>query len=107
MSDYYSHSRPELRPYLPEQYHRVLEVGCAEGRFARNYLPGTEVWGVEPSTAAAQAVTTGARQVNEAGHAISELVAEVGKVSGLVAEISAASDESGPSTRIRLGPNRA
>ena len=55
MSDYYSHSRPELRPYLPAQYRRVLEVGCAEGRFAGNYLPGTEVWGVEPSQAAEQA----------------------------------------------------
>ena len=43
--------------------------------------------------ASVEAVEQGAKQVNEAGGAIGRLVGEVDKVSGLVAEISAATDE--------------
>ncbi|WP_256645330.1 methyl-accepting chemotaxis protein [Thermomonas paludicola] len=43
--------------------------------------------------ASVQAVNQGARQVHEAGGTIRQLVGEVGKVSGVVAEISAATDE--------------
>jgi methyl-accepting chemotaxis protein len=40
-----------------------------------------------------KAVDEGARQVQEAGKAIGDLVGEVDKVTGLVSEISAATDE--------------
>lgn len=53
MTDYYLQARPELRSFLPAEYSRVLEIGCAAGAFFGNYKPGTEVWGVEPSAAAA------------------------------------------------------
>lgn len=54
MDDYYRHTRPELKSFLPEHYSHVLEVGCAAGSFFANYRVGTEVVGVEPSPTAAK-----------------------------------------------------
>ncbi len=49
---YSSHLRPEMVSFVPDRRGRVLEVGCAEGRFLAA-LPGvTERWGIEPSPAA-------------------------------------------------------
>ena len=43
-----------MMPLLPEKYSRVLEIGCADGRF-RDYLGERhEYWGVEPVEAAAR-----------------------------------------------------
>jgi len=39
--------RLEMIPFLPENYHRVLEVGCGEGAFSRNLSQTSERWGVE------------------------------------------------------------
>lgn len=33
--------------FLPEEYHRVLEIGCGEGNFSQNLKPGSEIWGCE------------------------------------------------------------
>ncbi len=50
--------------------------------------------------ASVQAVNQGATQVQDAGGTIGGLVGEVGKVSGLVAEISAASEEQAAGVRV-------
>ena len=47
--DYYSFSRRDVVGFLPQSFHRVLEVGCAEGRFIENLPHGHEYWGVEPN----------------------------------------------------------
>ena len=39
---------------LPEQYSKVLEVGCGEGNFRINLSQENEYWGVEPIEASAR-----------------------------------------------------
>jgi len=41
--------------FLPDEYHRVLEIGWGEGQFRRHLKPGAEVWGIEPDLKAAAA----------------------------------------------------
>jgi len=41
--------REELVPFLPDGYHRILEVGCAYGAFRENLKQKNEYWGIEPS----------------------------------------------------------
>lgn len=56
-SSYWAQPRPEMAGFVPERRARVLEIGCAEGRFLTS-LPGIEeAWGIEPSDAAAVAGT--------------------------------------------------
>jgi SAM-dependent methyltransferase len=58
--DYYAQARPEMLAFVPETTRRLLDIGCSEGRFGagvKEKLPGCEVWGVEPSAAAAAAKT--------------------------------------------------
>jgi len=50
---YYQGARKEVARFLPEQYSRVLEVGCGEGGFHVNLKPGCEHWGIEPNHGAA------------------------------------------------------
>ena len=45
--DYYQNSRCDMRDFIPDKYSRVLEIGCAEGRFMTNLNPDVEVWGIE------------------------------------------------------------
>ena len=47
-SGYFQNLRPEMIPFLPDDYARVLEIGCGEGRFSDNLKSGSEVWGIEP-----------------------------------------------------------
>lgn len=54
-STYYRGSRREVAQFLPEQYSRVLEIGCGEGGFRGNLGRNCEYWGVEPIQAAARA----------------------------------------------------
>ncbi len=57
-ADYFAQSRPEVLPFVPQTARRILDVGCAEGRFGealKRMVPGREVWGVEINPAAAQA----------------------------------------------------
>lgn len=53
---YYIQPRPEMLPLVPENAHRVLELGCAEGAFAATVKArtGGEVWGMEFSPEVAE-----------------------------------------------------
>jgi 2-polyprenyl-3-methyl-5-hydroxy-6-metoxy-1,4-benzoquinol methylase len=44
----YNFERDEVTPQLPNEYSRVLDIGCSDGRFAKNLLPNCEYWGIEP-----------------------------------------------------------
>lgn len=51
---YFLNSRSEMRDFVPPgRLGRVLEVGCASGRFIST-LDASERWGIEPDDAAAQ-----------------------------------------------------
>ena len=45
---YYRGVRAEVAKFLPEQYSKVLEIGCGEGGFHNALLQESEHWGVEP-----------------------------------------------------------
>lgn len=47
--DYFSHSRPEMLPFVPKDAIRVLDVGCGRGAFGRllKHQRALEVIGVE------------------------------------------------------------
>lgn len=47
-AEYYQCAREELAFLLPEQYSKVLEVGCGRGMFRKNLDKDHEYWGVEP-----------------------------------------------------------
>lgn len=57
-SEYYANARPEIVPFLPEIYTRVLEIGCGEGRFRLNMKRDCEYFGVEFCAHAAAAAET-------------------------------------------------
>lgn len=47
--DYYSYSRKELFPFIPQQIKHSLDVGCARGLFSENLKKekNPETWGIE------------------------------------------------------------
>lgn len=47
--NYYQNYRGEMKPLLPTNYSRVLEIGCGEGYFRDNLSLEHEYWGVEPT----------------------------------------------------------
>ncbi len=51
---YYTNPRAEMADLLPARYQTVLDIGCAEGAFAKTLKPGSEIWGIEPVAAIAQ-----------------------------------------------------
>lgn len=53
---YYSHTRNELVPFIPNNIESVLDVGCAGGNFGQmlKELFNCEVWGIEPDENAAK-----------------------------------------------------
>jgi len=55
MNDYYCMSRPEIFKLIPSGVQRILEIGCAAGRFRLNFKMDVEYWGVEPVAEAASA----------------------------------------------------
>lgn len=58
MADYYDGLNQKLFQALPAKAHRVLELGCANGRLGRRYKelnPGTVWWGVDLSAQALDA----------------------------------------------------
>jgi 2-polyprenyl-3-methyl-5-hydroxy-6-metoxy-1,4-benzoquinol methylase len=63
--DYYRHERPEMMRYVPKTAQRVLELGCAEGRFAAaiKRRTGGEVWGIEFNPVAAAQAAAGIDRV--------------------------------------------
>ena len=46
--EYYDQVRPEVARLLPENYSKVLEIGCGKGLFRNNLTKENEYWGVEP-----------------------------------------------------------
>lgn len=54
VSRYYQHYRSEMIPALPDQYAKVLEIGCGEGRFRTHLSLPHEYWGIEPTALAAK-----------------------------------------------------
>jgi 2-polyprenyl-3-methyl-5-hydroxy-6-metoxy-1,4-benzoquinol methylase len=67
--DYFGWDRREMLRYLPAGTARLLDVGCARGRFgalARGRL-GAEVWGIEPDEGAAMAAERVLDRVVRAG----------------------------------------
>jgi 2-polyprenyl-3-methyl-5-hydroxy-6-metoxy-1,4-benzoquinol methylase len=57
---YYKASHRELLPLVPTSSRRVLEIGCAEGKFGRLVKDtiGAEVWGVELNPEVAEKAKT-------------------------------------------------
>jgi 2-polyprenyl-3-methyl-5-hydroxy-6-metoxy-1,4-benzoquinol methylase len=54
---YYSHTREEVLPFLPQRIAKLLDVGCGAGAFGRLVKErwGAQVWGLEINAAAAAA----------------------------------------------------
>jgi 2-polyprenyl-3-methyl-5-hydroxy-6-metoxy-1,4-benzoquinol methylase len=52
---YYDYAREEMLKFVPKHARRVLEIGCANGRFSEliKRRQGAEVWGIESEAAAA------------------------------------------------------
>jgi SAM-dependent methyltransferase len=67
-SPYYEGARKEVAKFLPEQYSRVLEVGCGEGGFHINLKQGCEHWGIEPVHPAADIARRKLHRVIEASY---------------------------------------
>ena len=54
---YYDNQRVEMLPFIPEGVSSLLEVGCSSGAFGaavKKHFRDCEVWGIEPSPAAAE-----------------------------------------------------
>ena len=60
---YYQNSRREMCEFIPNRYSRVLDIGCAEGRFATNLNPSAEIWGVEMNARSADIAKTRMKKV--------------------------------------------
>jgi len=45
---YFTYMRPEMVPFLPDEYSKVLEIGCNVGNFRQYVSKPCEYWGVEP-----------------------------------------------------------
>lgn len=53
-NQYYQFARSEMLAFLPDDYSKVLEVGCGAGSFIKSLKKSTESWGVEQDTAAGE-----------------------------------------------------
>lgn len=49
---YYNSARVEVFDFVPSGAQKILEIGCGEGAFRKNF-GDIEYWGVEPNVAAA------------------------------------------------------
>ena len=47
-SEYYHFDRKEMIPFIPQNYSKVLEIGCGSGGFRDNLSLEHEYWGIEP-----------------------------------------------------------
>ena len=47
-SEYYQWNRSEMNIFIPEQYSKILEIGCGEGNFRENLKKKNEYWAIEP-----------------------------------------------------------
>ena len=55
---YFGFTRPEMVQFLPDEYSRILEIGCCEGNFRQLCGRPCEYWGVEPFENAAEIAKT-------------------------------------------------
>ena len=44
---YYKQGRAEVKPFLPEKYTKILEIGCGGGGFRRHLDENAEYWGLD------------------------------------------------------------
>ena len=51
---YYQFARSEMLAFLPDNYSKVLEVGCGAGSFIKSFDKSAEYWGVEQDSVAAE-----------------------------------------------------
>lgn len=49
---YFKHQRNEVFSFLPDDYKRVLDIGCGEGVFSAQLKNDSEKWGIELNSAA-------------------------------------------------------
>lgn len=61
--NYYQRDRQEMRPFLPEHYSKILEVGCGEGNFRSTLSLKNEYWGVEQNIHSANKAKTNLSRV--------------------------------------------
>lgn len=52
-NQYYQFSRSEMLALLPDDYSKVLEVGCGAGNFIKSLKKSSESWGIEQNHDAA------------------------------------------------------
>lgn len=55
---YFHSMRPEMVPFLPNEYSKILEIGCNVGNFRQHISKPCEYWGVEPFEKAAEIAKT-------------------------------------------------
>lgn len=73
--NYYQNARPEVFSIIPQNVMRVLEIGCAAGRFRQNFKTPVEYWGVEPVVLAAQeARSVGIKVLDGTYETVEELI---------------------------------
>jgi SAM-dependent methyltransferase len=78
---YFTHARPEMRPFVPDSARRILDIGCGEGAFAaslKREREGVSVTGVEIDPGAAQTARAHLDRVltGDAASALPQLEAE-------------------------------
>jgi 2-polyprenyl-3-methyl-5-hydroxy-6-metoxy-1,4-benzoquinol methylase len=52
-TEYFESNRRVMTDFLPANYSKVLEIGCASGGFREHLNSALEYWGVEPNELAA------------------------------------------------------
>jgi 2-polyprenyl-3-methyl-5-hydroxy-6-metoxy-1,4-benzoquinol methylase len=58
---YYNQDRPEMLVFVTPGTSSILDIGCGDGRFARNaglHVGAKEVWGIEPNVDSAAVAAT-------------------------------------------------
>ena len=55
---YFDHMRPEMVQFLPDEYSKILEIGCNVGNFRQYVNKSCEYWGVEPFDKAVEIAKT-------------------------------------------------
>lgn len=58
MPNYYGFHRQDILQLLPPEYSKILEIGCAAGKFRANLDKPHEYWGVEPDPEVAREAET-------------------------------------------------
>ena len=51
---YYQYPRDEIKPFIPENHSNILEIGCGNGVFRKQFSKPNTYWGIEPNKQAAE-----------------------------------------------------